>query len=478
VKKILVLVLVFAVLIFAQCGTTTNNSKKEIRIGIDEAIDLAVDEIGQKITQGNVGIVLGFVSDSEAISEYVINELKIKLTKTNTVKISEREPRGLELIRNELQFQLTGEVSDESAKRIGYMTGAEHLITGSFKELGNNYYFILKVYNIEQNLLEVAVSKYINMDDEKIVSLLQTKPLPDEKIVALSLSKQTISIPVSKEKSRPIWVDNPYAVYPKANYIVATGYGKNIEQAISEATDHLIGIFGMRIWVEDGNYRQENIMDYIIGAEIKEAWDDSKGNIYAMVIVNKSMLIEQYTRIIKENLNLIQNLVTMSNYERYTLDGYARFVQASYIADSNYNYSNIVKVCGGNISSLKLINGTEYILTAQSIIKNIPIELISENDRAGRIKTSFLSAISHIGFTNGDSNSFYTLSTKLNNENNKSYIVSAKLIEKKTGKNYFEYFITEDTKDENRAISILELKIREDFENYLFNFLKSYIPNF
>ena len=476
-KKILFLI--FTLLFYTQCGTTTNNPQKEIGIGIDEAIDLAVDEIGQKISQGKVGIVLGFVSDSEAISDYVVNELKVKLTRTNTLRISEREPKGLELIRNELQFQLTGEVSDESAKRIGQMTGAEHLVTGSFKELGNYYYFNVKVYNIEHNLLEAAIPKYINMNDKKITNLLHIKPLPDEKIVALSLNNPTISIPISKEKSEPSWVMDPYTVYDREKYVAAVGFGANIEQAVSNATYSLISIFGMRIQVSGDEVVAENILDYIIGAEIKKAWDDSKKTVYALAIVNKSMLIEQYTRIIKENLNLIQDLVTMPNYERNTLDGYARFIQASYIADLNSHYSDIVYVCGGPKKNHRtLVDSSVYVLEAGSIIKNISIELISENDKAGRIKNSFLSVINHLGFTAGNSNSPYTLNIKFSNDNNQNHTVNAKLIEKKTGNIYFEYFIKESSKDEIRAISSLEIKIREDFEKYLNNFLNSYIPNF
>jgi hypothetical protein len=54
-----------------------------------------------------------FGSPSRALSEYVVEELSIALVNGRAVTIVDR--RELDLVREEWQFRLSGEVSDESA---------------------------------------------------------------------------------------------------------------------------------------------------------------------------------------------------------------------------------------------------------------------------------------------------------------------------------------------------------------------------
>lgn len=454
--------LLLGVILLTNCAT--NVSQQGMRI--DNAIDIVVKDIRENIPQGKVAAILGFISESDPISEYVVNELTVKLTNSKSIQISERNPRALELIRNELQFQLSGEVSDESAKRIGAMTGAEYAITGSLKEFGNEYIFIIRVINVESALLESATRKNINKNDPRTRVLLNNKPMPREKLVAISLDNPTISKPTSTEKKEPVWLRNPDVLYDVRSCIAAVGHGTNLEQAVSKAKDNMIAIFGM-----------SNRMDYIIGAEIKESWTDLNGTFYALAVLDKKLLIEQYNRILNENAKLIQELETMPSNRINTIDGYARYREIARIARANEDYVRLIYFAGEAPMLRDLKSESQYLTDASNILKNISIELTSENDRSGRIRNAFFSGINQLGLQSGN-NSPYLMRINTNVGNNQNYNIEMNLIEKNTDNVLYKYSIIENGNDENRVISALEVKIREDFGKKFGDFLNSYIPNF
>ena len=98
----------------------------------------------------NIGIKLVFLniqSDTPSLSEYVIDGLIENTVNDGLFTVVDRQ--NLSLIQQEMNFQLSGEVSDESAQAIGKLLGAQVIISGSIYQLGSSYRLRLRAINVE-----------------------------------------------------------------------------------------------------------------------------------------------------------------------------------------------------------------------------------------------------------------------------------------------------------------------------------------
>jgi hypothetical protein len=81
----------------------------------------------------------------------------------------------IDLIRAETGFQLSGEVSDESAQSIGKILGAQSILSGSLMELDGVYRFMVKVLNVETARVEALFPQDL-LPDNRTAALLGTSP--------------------------------------------------------------------------------------------------------------------------------------------------------------------------------------------------------------------------------------------------------------------------------------------------------------
>jgi TolB-like protein len=146
---------------------------------LDQAIQTAANDIENSVDNGVKIAVLNFSSPSEQFSGYVLDELSINLV--NGKKLTVVDRKELDLIRREENFQLSGEVSDESAQSIGKKLGAQMIVSGSLDAMGRTYRFRIKTLNVETAAIEVFSSFDVNTREEKIVYLLAGKK-PSSKV--------------------------------------------------------------------------------------------------------------------------------------------------------------------------------------------------------------------------------------------------------------------------------------------------------
>ncbi|MDR0562439.1 MAG: CsgG/HfaB family protein, partial [Spirochaetaceae bacterium] len=127
-------------------ASLTGNLPAQV-LTLNEIISQAAKMVESRLVQGSKVAVLNFSSTSEVFSDYVIEELSGALVMNNKVTIIER--RSLDLIRKEMQLQLSGDVSDDSAQAIGKQLGAQAIVSGSLTNLGDMYRFRIKAINVE-----------------------------------------------------------------------------------------------------------------------------------------------------------------------------------------------------------------------------------------------------------------------------------------------------------------------------------------
>jgi len=96
-------------------------------VPLDDAIALSAKKFESSLASGSRIAVVNCVSRSVKLSSYVLQEMIVNLVNTGKFTVVERE--DLDIVNKELQFQLSGDVSDESAQSIGKMLGAQVIIT-------------------------------------------------------------------------------------------------------------------------------------------------------------------------------------------------------------------------------------------------------------------------------------------------------------------------------------------------------------
>jgi curli biogenesis system outer membrane secretion channel CsgG len=81
--------------------------------------------------------ITGFEADTESLSGYTAEELWNHFERTGTFVMVDRQ--NLEKLREEMNYQMSGEVSDESARPIGRQFGVQYIIYGRITRIGGDY---------------------------------------------------------------------------------------------------------------------------------------------------------------------------------------------------------------------------------------------------------------------------------------------------------------------------------------------------
>ncbi|MDR0320709.1 MAG: DUF1566 domain-containing protein [Treponema sp.] len=130
---------------------------------LDIAIRDTSDYLNDNIPKGNKIVILNIQSDYANLSDYIIDELIANAVNDKVFSVVDRAQ--LETLRMELNFQLSGEVSDDSALSIGRFLGAQTIVSGTISEIGDRYRMRIRALNVETAQVQgqynrnIAVSK-------------------------------------------------------------------------------------------------------------------------------------------------------------------------------------------------------------------------------------------------------------------------------------------------------------------------------
>jgi hypothetical protein len=126
--------------------------------------------------------ILNFVSPSEAFSDFIIEELTGELVTGRRITVVDRH--NLALIAGEMNLQLSGDVSDESAQTIGRMLGAQSIVSGTLTNMGTYFRFRIRVISVETAAIQMQVSLNLRNDTR----------------VAFLLGESTTSVPAAAQQ--------------------------------------------------------------------------------------------------------------------------------------------------------------------------------------------------------------------------------------------------------------------------------------
>jgi TolB-like protein len=139
-------------------------------VSLDQALQSSTKTIETQLPHGTQLAVLAFTASTQEFSDYILDELAIAIAVSNKITVIDRQ--YTDVIRKEMNIQMSGEVSDDEIRRIGIQLGAQYIVTGSIVDVGNAYRFRVVAINVETAVREASVSLSINHNDPQAVFLL------------------------------------------------------------------------------------------------------------------------------------------------------------------------------------------------------------------------------------------------------------------------------------------------------------------
>lgn len=119
---------------------------------LDSSILKISSDIQKPLDKGDIICILDFSSSSKNMSEYIQSELTSKVMEDGSVRVVTRA--HMDKVNTELNYQMSGFVSDETALSICQRLGAQAIVFGQLKELDNKY-------NLQVKMLDVETGSYI-----------------------------------------------------------------------------------------------------------------------------------------------------------------------------------------------------------------------------------------------------------------------------------------------------------------------------
>jgi hypothetical protein len=141
-------------------GPETAASAETTAPSLAEALYQSCGELSANIPGPASVAVISIASRDPGEGEYAAEELTFFLVNSKKYRVLDR--RSLDVIRAEQNFQLSGEVDDDTAVSIGHLIGAEIVITGSIVPYRAAAYLRLKALDVETGQIRAMSSRRFN----------------------------------------------------------------------------------------------------------------------------------------------------------------------------------------------------------------------------------------------------------------------------------------------------------------------------
>ncbi|GHU50115.1 hypothetical protein FACS1894200_09390 [Spirochaetia bacterium] len=117
-------------------------------VPLDEALSTIAAYYIESLAANTKIALINFESEARLLSDYILEELWIQFEDRSSFVMVDRQ--HLELIQQEIIYEQSGVVSDESMQSITKQFGAQTLVHGKITPFGREYRLIVNVTNVEQ----------------------------------------------------------------------------------------------------------------------------------------------------------------------------------------------------------------------------------------------------------------------------------------------------------------------------------------
>jgi hypothetical protein len=187
---VMVLGLMAILTISVSCKSTTQPKQTKIdptNSPVNTAIiNSANFFINRLVPDTKIGII-GIENTSNRLSDYITEELWSQFANSSFVVL---ERNRLDIIRNELNFQMSGEVSDDSFQSVGQFYGTESLVYGKLDRIGPSIYrLVMYATNVQRGSSIIFTSNFesddffiylLSAESDEIKEIPRISPLPSD----------------------------------------------------------------------------------------------------------------------------------------------------------------------------------------------------------------------------------------------------------------------------------------------------------
>ena len=132
-------------------------------VTLDTALDNCAVYLRNQLPRGARAAILKIEARSGEFADYVTDSLSAKIVGQNHLTIVERG-RALRALEAEQNYQMSGNVSDETAASVGKQLGAELIIAGSIAPRGDFYAMNIRVVHVETARIQTQWSANVRLD--------------------------------------------------------------------------------------------------------------------------------------------------------------------------------------------------------------------------------------------------------------------------------------------------------------------------
>ncbi|MDR2344235.1 MAG: LPP20 family lipoprotein [Spirochaetaceae bacterium] len=307
-------------------------------------------------------------------------------------------------------------------------------------------------------------------------------------------------------QNKPAWVDKPSAVYPDSLYVSAVGAGADRRTAEKNAVASLTSFFKQSVTsrvsmsdserqVNGNSFSESNLsrsveasaaLDKLIGAEIKETWDDTRNRVwYAAAVMEKSKCAAFYSAELDKTVHEVGSLIAMP--DGLNFEAVAQCKRAQALTVNADTYALVLSMLDGQDRRQEISALAADVNAAFDRAKSIPVDVRVKGDSNGRIKAAFANVFTAEGLRTGGRNSRFVLEAALSASPapktayfNTHYTVDAALVDTGTGAELFTFNIADRESHpasqedaDKRALIGAQRSIAENFPAALREYLEA-----
>lgn len=140
-------------------------------VDIETALQQTAEQFSTTIKRGTTIAIVGISSESAELSNFMLDDLTMRFVQTKKLTVANRA--NLDAIKSEMNFQLSGEVSDDSIQQLGAMIGANVVVHGKLISIGSSYSLTMQALDVSSAEV-VDMCRFSVEPDETLGSLLKS----------------------------------------------------------------------------------------------------------------------------------------------------------------------------------------------------------------------------------------------------------------------------------------------------------------
>jgi hypothetical protein len=139
-KLIITTILLYICISFAHSQTAIN---------LDQAVENGSRYLSGRFSKGTRATIIAIKTDNPELGEFVLKKMSTVLVNSGWFTVVERNQSALDALSQEMDYQMSGHVSETTELSIGKQLGAEIIISGTFSRSGQNWRLDLQALRVE-----------------------------------------------------------------------------------------------------------------------------------------------------------------------------------------------------------------------------------------------------------------------------------------------------------------------------------------